>query len=327
MAKLINLSKIFCVIKKIGKNSKITKDVFFKIIQYHQHPDEGNCTMSLYQKHIQICKELNLLNETPTELEMTNYGEKYYELIPRDIRRKPLIDEKNDDLIAFVIERLSEIKDKEFESPVLETVIENGETKFQITAQEFSTINTGYRELFYDLKLIEDHGKQKRVAEQIVKYFPKKESAKLSEEELHKLLAKQIEIGSEAEEIAIKYEEKRLRELGKEELIAGITRVSKKNVREGYDIASFNGDVITTVYDRFIEVKATTGESPYFYWSENEIEVAKKKQDKYFVYLYTNLRNEIKRKLTVIQNPYHEIFEKDFSDKKEISTWRIMWHG
>ena len=159
------------------------------------------------------------------------------------------------------------------------------------------------------------------------KYFPKKKSAKLSEEELHKLLAKQIEIGSEAEEIAIKYEEKRLRELGKEELIAGITRVSKKNVREGYDIASFNGDVITTVYDRFIEVKATTGESPYFYWSENEIEVAKKKQDRYFVYLYTNLRNETKRKLTVIQNPYHEIFEKDFSDKKEISTWRIMWHG
>ena len=326
MAKLINLSKIFYLIQRIGRNSKITKDVFFKMIQTNQHPHEGTCTMSLYLKHIQICKELNLLNETPTELEMTNYGEKYYELIPSDSKGK-LWDEKDDELIAFVIERLSEIKDKKFESPVLETVIENGETKFQITAQEFNTINTGYRELFRDLKLIEDHDKQKRVAEQIVKYFPKKKSAKLSEEELHKLLAKQIEIGSEAEEIAIKYEEKRLRELGKEELIAGITRVSKKNVREGYDIASFNGDVITTVYDRFIEVKATTGESPYFYWSENEIEVAKKKQDRYFVYLYTNLRNEIKRKLTVIQNPYHEIFEKDFSDKKEISTWRIMWHG
>ena len=326
MAKLINLSKIFCVIKKIGKNSKITKDVFFMMIQTNQHPHEGRCTMSLYLKHIQICKELNLLNETATELEMTNYGEKYYELIPSDSKGK-LWDEKNDDLIAFAIERLSEIKDKKFESPVLETVIENGETKFQITAQEVKTINKGYRELFYDLKLIEEHGEQKRVSEQIVKYFPKKKSAKLSEEELHKLLAKQIEIGSEAEEIAIKYEEKRLRELGKEELIAGITRVSKKNVSEGYDIASFNGDVITTFHDRFIEVKATTGESPYFYWSENEIEVAKKKQDKYFVYLYTNLRNEIKRKLTVIQNPYHEIFEKDFSDKKEISTWRIMWYG
>ena len=326
MAKLINLSKIFYVIQRIGRNSKITKDVFFKMIQTNQHPHEGTCTMSLYLKHIQICKELNLLNETPTELEMTNYGEKYYELIPSDSKGK-LWDEKDDELIAFVIERLSEIKDKKFESPVLETVIENGETKFQITTQEFNIINTGYRELFYDLKLIEEHGEQKRVSEQIVKYFPKKKSAKLSEEELHKLLAKQIEIGSEAEEIAIKYEEKRLRELGKEELIAGITRVSKKNVSEGYDIASFNGDVITTVYDRFIEVKATTGESPYFYWSENEIEVAKEKQDRYFVYLYTNLRNETKRKLTVIQNPYHEIFEKDFSDKKEISTWRIMWHG
>ena len=326
MAKLINLSKIFYVIQRIGRNSKITKDVFFKMIQTNQHPHEGTCTMSLYLKHIQICNELNLLNETPTELEMTDYGEKYYELIPSDSEGK-LFDEKNDDLIAFGIERLSEIKDKKFENPVLETVIENGETKFQITAQEFNTINTGYRELFDDLKLIEDYDKQKRVSEQIVKYFPKKKSAKLSEEELHKLLAKQIEIGSEAEEIAIKYEEKRLRELGKEELIAGITRVSKKNVSEGYDIASFNGDVITTVYDRFIEVKATTGESPYFYWSENEIQVAKKKQDKYFVYLYTNLRNETKRKLTVIQNPYHEIFEKDFSDKKEISTWRIMWHG
>ena len=173
------------------------------MIQTNQHPHEGTCTMSLYLKHIQICKELNLLNETPTELEMTNYGEKYYELIPSDSKGK-LFDEKDDELIAFVIER---IKDKKFESPVLETVIENGETKFQITAQEFNTINTGYRELFYDLKLIEEHGEQKRVSEQIVKYFPKKKSAKLSEEELHKLLAKQIEIGSEAEEIAIKYEE------------------------------------------------------------------------------------------------------------------------
>ena len=103
MAKLINLSKIFCVIKKIGKNSKITKDVFFEIIQTHQHPDEGTCTMSLYQKHIQICKELNLLNETPTELEMTNYGEKYYELIPSDSKEK-LFDEKrrNYQLLAQV---------------------------------------------------------------------------------------------------------------------------------------------------------------------------------------------------------------------------------
>ena len=60
---------------------------------------------------------------------------------------------------------------------------------------------------------------------------------------------------------------------------------------------------------RFIEVKATTGDSLHFYWSINEMNVAKKKKDLYWIYMMTNF-NETKPHDTIpilIQNPEHNI--------------------
>jgi hypothetical protein len=48
--------------------------------------------------------------------------------------------------------------------------------------------------------------------------------------------------------------------------------------------------------------------SPYFYWSKNEIEVAKQERDNYFLYLIN--RDEISNKNyrpTMIQNPAKNI--------------------
>jgi len=47
-------------------------------------------------------------------------------------------------------------------------------------------------------------------------------------------------------------------------------------VNAGYDIQSFN-DNKSIIIDKFIEVKSYEG-TPYFYWSKNEVEVAKLKK-------------------------------------------------
>ena len=56
-------------------------------------------------------------------------------------------------------------------------------------------------------------------------------------------------------------------------------------------------------YDKFIEVKTTRSSSPRFFWSSNEIKIAKKEGEKYWIYLWINW-NSSKKKLEKIQNPY-----------------------
>ena len=78
-------------------------------------------------------------------------------------------------------------------------------------------------------------------------------------------------------------------------------------------------------FDRFIEVKATTGDYPVFYWSENEKEKAKKYGEKYFIYIWINFGKEEQELIDPIQNPYKQIIEENYEKVKEISTYRVRW--
>ena len=62
-----------------------------------------------------------------------------------------------------------------------------------------------------------------------------------------------------------------------------IKQISEIDVRAGYDIISYENDE-STFYNRFIEVKAIP-QRPSFFWSKNELEVAKLQGEKYFLYL------------------------------------------
>ncbi len=103
-------------------------------------------------------------------------------------------------------------------------------------------------------------------------------------------------------------------------------RVSKEKTDAGYDIASFSGEKISLIFDRFIEVKATTGNYPMFYWSENEIEKAKIIGEQYFIYLWINFGKPNQRLLTPIRNPYEKIWKSDLIKKHAITTWRVTWN-
>ena len=138
---------------------------------------------------------------------------------------------------------------------------------------------------------------------------------------LSKLKEKQKQndlLGAEAESFVYSFEKRRL---------AGHIRfndiqiISEDWSNAGYDIQSFN-DNKSIIIDRFIEVKSFKG-NPYFYWSNNEIEVAKIKQDDYFLYLID--REKIRKddySPLIIQNPYLNVLQSD-DWSKDIEKWFI----
>ncbi len=121
-------------------------------------------------------------------------------------------------------------------------------------------------------------------------------------EQLLKEQEEQSRRGLEAEEFVLKVEKERLPEKARK-----IKRISDFDVAAGYDIVSYE-NVGIEHYDRFIEVKCYIGE-PHFYWSENEVDVARVKGEKYLLCLVDYLKiGEEGYCPEYIRNPYEKIF-------------------
>ncbi|HEY3389844.1 MAG TPA: DUF3883 domain-containing protein [Prolixibacteraceae bacterium] len=122
----------------------------------------------------------------------------------------------------------------------------------------------------------------------------------------------QQEVGDLAELIAIEEEKKRLWETP--ELSQQVKHISKIIVNAGYDIESYDGNIIRDrePEKRFIEVKAVKFDSPRFFWSRNEIEKSRELKEQYWLYLvpYQN-KDDFKRTLIErINDPYSFFFER-----------------
>lgn len=100
----------------------------------------------------------------------------------------------------------------------------------------------------------------------------------LSIEELKEQIQKQELGGEEAEKFILKFERTRLSDKENIEWIAPY------DSNAGFDILSFR-KVEDTQNNLFIEVKSYTGGKPYFYWTRNEMEKAKKMKGNYVIYL------------------------------------------
>jgi hypothetical protein len=127
-------------------------------------------------------------------------------------------------------------------------------------------------------------------------------------------LKEQLEIneghGVDAELAAVEYEAEMLKAAG---ISKSPERLSEYYVNAGYDIMSFSC-AESLVPDKFIEVKSCSDSRWIFYFSKNEMEVAKSKQDSYYLYLY----NRTDRRFRIIQNPYEFFWEGD-----EKNQWAI----
>lgn len=105
-----------------------------------------------------------------------------------------------------------------------------------------------------------------------------------SEEKFKQYLHEKNEVGALAEDLVLAYEMERLRKVGHIVESHCVRKISKLKVNAGYDIESFSDKSTGLNFNRFIEVKGAKSSSVHFFWSQNEIEIAKKLRDQYWIY-------------------------------------------
>lgn len=146
--------------------------------------------------------------------------------------------------------------------------------------------------------------------------LPEIKRRKIGIEDFKKSIELQQIYGEEAEKFVLDFEYRRLNGLKE------IDWVAEYIVNEGYDIASYNNDNDDS-YNRFIEVKSYDGDTPYFFWSRNEYNVARLKKDNYWLYLVSRKKiNEIGYIPMMVQNPYINVLNDDIW-KKQIDKYKI----
>lgn len=196
--------------------------------------------------------------------------------------------------------------------------------QIQINNAAFEFRFSNFKQLLIDFEIITIHPNVKAC-----KYFlnnkfkylfdskilPEYRKKIISIEQLKKDLETKQKNGIEGEQFVLTFEKKRL--FNK----SGIIWVAEYSVAEGFDILSFN-TTDSLENDRYIEVKSYS-KNPYFYWSKNEIDVAHKKANNYFLYLID--RDKITQsdyEPIIIQNPIIHIL-KNAQWIKEIENYRI----
>lgn len=105
-------------------------------------------------------------------------------------------------------------------------------------------------------------------------------SHRMDEQKLFEMLELQRHNGEQGELFVLKYE---INRLSNHKNLDNVKRISLIDVGAGYDIASYNS-ILSQSLDRFIEVKTYTGK-PHFFWSRNEISMARLRPKNYFLYL------------------------------------------
>lgn len=96
-----------------------------------------------------------------------------------------------------------------------------------------------------------------------------------------KKLSQRNELGNAAENAVLEYERKRVGP----ELACEVKHLAPSHPAAGYDIRSVTVGDRPASEPRYIEVKAVSSDTPCFFWSRNEVEVAKVLGPFYYLYL------------------------------------------
>jgi hypothetical protein len=196
----------------------------------------------------------------------------------------------------------------------------------QINYSAFGLKYSNIRKLLIDFNFLKAHPNfpQKKL---IVNYkwkqffdknfIPKIGKKKIDIEELRKNLEQQQINGEEAEKFVLNFEKNRLKNK------KGIEWIAPYDASAGYDILSFK-NINSKENNKFIEVKSYAGDSPYFYWSKNEISIARKKEKNYCLYLVNREDiNSDSYKPLIVSDPIKNILSNN-NWKKEINTYYII---
>lgn len=220
------------------------------------------------------------------------------------------------------------------EDPVLYTIFSSPNISYDIIHHSIQVNNSAFhfryaniKQFLIDFDFLQPHpDKQIRklvINPRLRKIFdinvlPEVKKRKVGIEELREQLDRKRLLGEEAEIFVLEFEKLRLNSEREPEW------VSPYWVDAGYDIASYT-DMTSVEADRFIEVKSFSG-TPTFYWSRNEMDVAKLKKEKYFLYLIDRDKiNEESYSPMIIQNPYDIVLKNDSKWNKLVDKYFITY--
>ena len=169
-------------------------------------------------------------------------------------------------------------------------LVEFGIATREKTTSRLWRVSTSYEALFLNAA----RNANRRVSKQLVS---------LEDLKLQLLLNEQH--GAEAEQWVLQYEKQRL---SQHPLLDQIRIVSSADTGAGFDIVSFS-DASALQHDFFIEVKSFSRPKRFF-WTRNEVEVAKELGENYALYLID--RSEMARpnyQPQIVRGPYSALFE------------------
>lgn len=195
----------------------------------------------------------------------------------------------------------------------------------EIKNSAFRFIYSNFKQLLIDFEFMYPHPEINHfiVNHEYKKLFdiyvlPLMKEKKFSIDELLKSLEQKRIYGEEAEEFVVTFEKIRL---SGHKSIQNIQKISDYDVSAGYDVISFATESSKDI-DRFIEVKSFDRKES-FYWSRNEIEVAKIKRDEYFLYLVDRSKMSTEGYIPVIIQDPHRYVLKNVSWNKIIEKYHI----
>lgn len=264
--------------------------------------------------------------ELALKIELLVIEEKYLTLNDRILDSLNSINQMKDKFVELLFEALKDDVEfyKIFCSDYLSYDIVN--KSLQINNKAFGLKYANFKQLLLDFDAIKTHpraelnafiinNRYKKKFDQTV--LPQIKKRKIGVEEFLNSIEQQQIHGEEAEKFVLKFEYLRLNQ--KKE----INWVAEYIVNEGYDIASYNNET-DVILNRFIEVKSYDGDIPYFFWSRNEYNVAKRKKNEYWLYLINRSKiSDINYLPLMIRNPYEAILNDDINWEKQIDKYKI----
>lgn len=112
--------------------------------------------------------------------------------------------------------------------------------------------------------------------------------AKLSYDQQVEIAIKKMQVGRVGESLVFQYEKKRLKNAGAKSLSEKVRWISQSQPYLGYDIATFS----TKSEDEYIEVKSSVSTMRAFYFTANEMQIAKKRGDAYRLICVSNVMTQ-----------------------------------
>ncbi len=195
----------------------------------------------------------------------------------------------------------------------------------QIDNSAFPLKMSSFKQFLIDFGVLQEHptkelnrfiinGRYKKLFDKFV--LPEIKKRKVGIEELQKSLEQRQIFGEEAEKFVLEFENKRLNGT------KIIDWVAEYSTNDGYDIASYNCEN-SKEHDRFIEVKSFSG-SLYFFWTRNEMDIARIKKSSYYIYLVNrDEMNTPNYTPIMIEDPYTTVLKAPQSWEQRIEKIRF----